>query len=148
MDQRDYIMRMIEQLGGMLAALRRRILGQRVSREEAAKTLRETAKLGGLDYDLARAMTPDTLMMMVAPGGELDPGRCWVLGEVSYLDGLEAELAGEADEARTHLRRAAYLFGLLRPVAGNFLAVAEAEGRLQEIEGRLASLGDVDPLPA
>ncbi len=76
MDRRDYIMRMIEQLGTIMVALRRRIIGQEVGREEAAETLRETARLGGLDYDLACALTPETLLLMVAPGGDVHPGRC------------------------------------------------------------------------
>ena len=137
MDRRDYIMRMIEQLGGMLAALRRRILGGDTSRAETREELRETAKLGGLDYDLARALAPETLFTMVAPGGELDPARCWLLAELSYLDGLEAELAEDPGEARDSLERAAYLFGLLRPAAGNFLGIPESADRIGDIERRL-----------
>jgi hypothetical protein len=139
-DRRDYIMRMIEQLGTILVALRRRIIGQEVGREEAAETLRETARLGGLDYDLARAMAPETLLLMVAPGGDVDPGRCWLVAELSYLDGLDAALASDFEEARDGLERAAYLFGLLQPLAGNFLGVTEADDRLEEIEQRLAAL--------
>lgn len=140
MDRRDYIMRMIEQLGTILVALRRRIMGQEVGREEAAETLRETARLGGLDYDLARAMTPETLLLMVAPGGEVDPGRCWLVAELSYLEGLDAALASDVEQARDGLERAAYLFGLLQPLTGNFLGVTEAADRLEEIEERLAAL--------
>ena len=40
--------------------------------------------------DLARAMTSETLLLMVAPGGEVDPGRCWLLAEMFYLEGVEA----------------------------------------------------------
>ena len=145
MDRRDYIMRMIEQVGAILAALRRRILRQEVSREEAAKTLRDAARLGGLDYELARAMTPETLLLMVAPGGEVDPGRCWLLAELSYTDGVEAEVAGDVDEARRSLGRAAYLFGLLQPVAGNFLGITEATDRLEDVEERLARLAAAEP---
>jgi len=139
-DRRDYIMRMIEQLGAMLAALRKRMLGQEVSRAEAADTLREAARLGGLDYDLARAMAPETLLMMVAPGGEVDPGRCWLLAELSYLDGLDADLADDAAEARDSFERAGYLFGLLQPIVGNFLGIPESRERLRDVEERLSRL--------
>lgn len=141
MERRDYILRMIEQLGSMLVALRKRILGGSAERGEVREELSETARLGGLDYDLARAMGPDTLRTMVAPGGDVDPGRCWLLAELSYLDGLEADLAGDADAARDALERAGFLYGLLRPLPGNVVGVAEADDRLEEIETRLDALG-------
>lgn len=141
MERRDYIMQMIEELGRMLIALRRRILGGSAEREEVRGELSEAAKLGGLDYDLARAMGPDTLRTMVAPGGDVDPGRCWLLAELSYLDGLEADLAGDPEEAREAFERAGFLYGLLRPLPGNVVGVAEADDRLEEIELRLEGLG-------
>ncbi|MDX1396583.1 MAG: hypothetical protein R3195_19540 [Gemmatimonadota bacterium] len=143
MDRRDYIMRMIEQLGAMLTALRRRILGGEATRAEIREQMHDAAKLGGLDYDLARAMSPETLLMMIAPGGEVDPGRCWLLAELSYLDGLEAQLSDgtdATDEARSAFERAAYLFGLLKPTAANFLGVPESAERLGDIAERLNSL--------
>jgi len=141
MERRDYILRMIEQLGTVLAALRRRILGGTAEPEEIRGELAETAKLGGLDYDLARAMGPDTLRTMVAPGGDVDPGRCWLLAEIFYLEGLEADLAEDAHEARDAFERAGFLYGLLRPLPGNVVGVAEADERLAEVESRLEALG-------
>jgi len=141
MERRDYILRMIEQLGTMLAELRRRILGRSAEHETVEGELAEVAKLGGLDYDLARVMGPDTLLMMVAPGGDVDPGRCWLLAELSYLDGLEADLAGDPEAARDALERAGFLYGLLRPLPGNLVGVHEADERLAEIESRLGALG-------
>ncbi|MDX1578369.1 MAG: hypothetical protein R3266_07785 [Gemmatimonadota bacterium] len=140
MDRRDYILRMIEQLGHVLLAIRNRILGREIERPQLQEALSDAARQGGLDLDLARAMSPETLMMMVAPGGEVDPGRCWLLAEIFYLEGLEAELAGLVAEARSSLERAGFLFGLLEPVAGNLAGVAEAEERLAEIERRLEKL--------
>jgi len=124
---------MIEQLGAMLSAIRRRILSGEATREETGPSLREAARLGGLDYDLATAMTPETLLMMVAPGGDVDPGRCWLLAELSYLDGIEAALIDDGSAARSALQRAAYLFGLLQPIAGNFLGIPESADRLREM---------------
>lgn len=142
MDRRDYIMRMIEQVGAMLAALRKRILGGGGSPEEVREELEEAARLGGLDYDLARAMSPETLLLMVAPGGEVEPGRCWLLAELSYLEGLDAQVAGSGEEARRALERAGYLFGLLRPIAGNYVGIPEADERIEEIERRLERLNE------
>lgn len=140
MDRRDYIMRMIEQVGAMLAALRKRILGGGGSLGEVREDLEEAARLGGLDYDLARAMSLETLLLMVAPGGEVEPGRCWLLAELSYLEGLDAQLAESEEEARRALERAGYLFGLLQPIAGNYVGIPEAAERIDEIERRLSEL--------
>jgi len=78
---------------------------------------------------------------MVAPAGEVDPGRCWLVAELSYLDGLEARLVEDPDEARRSLERAAFLFGLLRPVAGNVAGLREALGRADEVERLLEEIG-------
>ncbi len=140
MDRRDYVMRLIEQVGQMLLALRRRILAREVTTSETREELRAAARAGGLDYDLARAMTPDTLLLMVAPGGEVDPGRCWLLAEMFYLEGVEAELVGQVGEARDSLERAAFLFGMLQPIAGNLVGLPESAPRIEEIERRLTGL--------
>lgn len=140
MDRRDYILRLIEQAGRALIALRDRILGLEASTEQVREALRQAARLGGLDYELARAMTPRTLAMMVAPGGEVEPGRCWVLAESFYLDGLEASLDDRPGEAREALERARLLYGLLRPLAGNLVGIPEAGERIAEIEDRLDRL--------
>jgi hypothetical protein len=131
---------MIEQLGAMLSAIRRHVLAGEATREETGASLRDAARLGGLDYDLARVMAPETLLMMVAPAGDVDPGRCWLLAELSYIDGLEAGLADDPDLAREAFERAGYLFGLLQPVAGNFLGIPESADRVKEIEQRLSEL--------
>ena len=140
MAQRDYILRMIEQLGALLAGIRKRILGGEIEEAAARGELRDAARMGGLDYDLARAMTSQSLLLMVAPDGEVDPGRCWLLAELSYLDGLEADLAGRSEEAVRSLERAALLFGLLQPVAGNVVGLREALGRVEEVERLLAQI--------
>ena len=140
MDRRDYILRMIEQLGQVLLAIRNRILRREIDRDEVRETLSGVARQGGLDLELARAMSPDTLMMMVAPGGEVDPGRAWILAEIFYLEGLEAETAELPSEARPAYERAGFLYGLLSPVTGNLVGVEEAPERIAEIERRLAAL--------
>lgn len=140
MDRRDYILRMIEQLGQALIALRNRILGRDIEGQELRGSLSDVARQGGLDMDLARAMTSETLLMMVAPGGEVDPGRCWLLAELFYLEGLEADLAGDAGLARSSLERAGFLFGMLQPVAGNVAGLEEAPERVADIERRLERL--------
>lgn len=140
MDRQDYILRMIERLGQALVALRKQILGGKINSSEVRAAIREAARDGGLDYDLATSLSSDTLLMMVAPGGDVDPGRCWLIAELSYLQGLDEELSEDFGPATASFERAAFLFGMLQPVAGNLAGVAEAKARLEEIDERLASL--------
>ena len=140
MAQTDYILRMIEQMGQMLAALRRVILGKSASAEVIADRLASAAREGGFDLTLARVASLETIEMMVAPTGDLDPGRCWLVAEILYLDGLQAELEERHGEAEERYRKSLPLYTLLKP-KGMFMGLPEAVERVNEIEARLATLG-------
>lgn len=142
MAQKDYIMRMIEQLGAALVALRRLIMAGTASREVVDRTLRESADSVGFNLDLARSATVDTVRLLVAPTGEIEPGRCWLIAEVLYLDGLDLELQSEAEAAANQFEKAAALYELLEP-EGLFIAgLPEATERLAEIRERVLALED------
>jgi len=143
MGQQDYILRMIEQLGRMLAALRARILGGESDARTVQERLREAGRTGGVDLEIARAMTTDTLVMMLSPAGELEPGRAWLMAELLYLDGLDAHLAGETERADASLQRALVLYRLIGPQTLKLVALPEAGDRIAEIERLL----DSDPPP-
>lgn len=140
MAQKDYIMRMIEQLGAALIALRRLILGGVASREEVSRTLRESADSVGFNLDLARSATVDTVRLLVAPTGEIEPGRCWLIAEVLYLDGLDLDLQGESSDALDQYAKAAALYELLEPEGILVAGLPEATERLAEIQDRIAGL--------
>ena len=143
MPQRDYILRLIEQLGQALIRVRKMILGEapdggaRVDDE-----LRLVGRRAGVDLDIARAATPETLLLLVAPTGEADPGRCWVLAEMLYLDGMQAEAEGRAAAALASYDKAARLFRILEPGGAFLTGWPEAGERLREIEERAAALLD------
>jgi hypothetical protein len=90
--------------------------------------------------ELARAATPETLRMLVAPTGDIEPGSCWLLAETLYLDGLQADLLGNPDGARDSLSKAGVLFSLLQPMGAFLVGFPEAAERLNEIEERLSRL--------
>ncbi len=137
MPQRDYVLRLIEQLGSALAALRRRILG----REQDPLALRdELARISGqagFDMALLRALSADTLHMLVSPTGEVEPARCWLMAELLYLDGLQAWAEERRDEAAQSLAKARLLFGLVEPGGGMLVGFPEAAERVREIEDLL-----------
>jgi len=138
MPQRDFILRQIEVLGAALVALRNLILGGKTDSAEVEARLQEVSQRGGMALDLARATTPDTLRMLVAPTGEIEPGSCWLLAETLYLDGLQAKLTEDPDRARDSLAKAGALFSLLQPMGAFLVGFPEAAERIKEIEELLA----------
>jgi hypothetical protein len=143
--QRDYILRMIEQVGAILVALRERILKRAVGTAEVHRELRRTLQQVGFDLDLARLADPPSLERMVAPTGELDPTRGWMVAEALYIDGLEAQLDGRDVDACRSLGKALRLFRLFDPRHLIPSGFPEAKERIDEIEERLRELGDGRP---
>ncbi|MDE2803987.1 MAG: hypothetical protein OXN18_02460 [Gemmatimonadota bacterium] len=140
MVQRDYILRVIEELGAVLIALRRAILGGSARAADVEDTLRRAAAGAGMDLDLARAASIDALPAMMAPTGEVDPARCWLLAEVLMTDGVSLLSSGETDLARSSLAKAAALFTLVAPEGAFLTGFPEASERIGEIEAMLAGI--------
>ena len=134
MTSRDYLLRQIEMLGEILVAIRKLIVRGAAPSEEISQRLREVSGKGGLDLDLARAATPDTLRLLIAPSGEVEPGKCWLLAETLLLDGLDARES--RDEARflDSLGKAGMLFTLLAPMGAFLVGFPEAAERVEEID--------------
>ena len=141
MHQRDYILRLIEQMGGMLAQLRRRILGRGTAPELVDQELASVASRSGFDLELLRGLTEDTLLFAVSPGGDVEPSRCWLMAEVLYLDGLQAEVEDRLDDAVLSYGKARTLFTLIEPAGGLLVGLPEAAERVDDIDARLERLG-------
>lgn len=137
MTQKDYILRQIEVLGAALVSLRKMILGGSAEASVVEARLQEVSEQGGMALGLARAASPDTLHLLVAPTGEIEPGGCWLLAESLYLDGLFATTLQDPDRAADSLAKAKMLFSLLKPMGAFLVGFPEATERLEEIE-RLA----------
>jgi hypothetical protein len=135
MPQSDFILRQIEILGAALISLRKRILGQEVDASEVESHLNDISAKGGMALDLARATSPETLRMLIAPTGEIEPGRCWLLAEVMYLDGLQARAEGDEARVKDSLAKAVMLFSLLKPMGAFLVGFPEAAERIEEING-------------
>ncbi len=140
MPQRDYILRLIEQLGQALIRVRKMILGELPATGRVDDELRLVGRRAGVDLDVARVATPETLGLLVAPTGAPDPGRCWVLAEMLYLDALAAEAEGRVPAALASYDKAARLFRLIEPAGAFLTGWPEAAERLREIEGRALAL--------
>ena len=139
MHQRDYILRLLEQLGVAFAALRRRIL-QREKSSEVREALSQIAGQAGFDIELLRRFDLETLRLFGMPTGEVEPTRCWMMAEILYLDGLEASLSDQA--AEESLLKARALFDMLRPAGGLLVGWPEAADRIAEIDALLEGASD------
>lgn len=139
--QRDYLLRLIEQMGAALVELRNLILGRAADPQRVDDELAALAGRAGMDLPLLRGFSLETLLMFVSPTGDIEPGRCWLMAELLYLDGLEAVLDGRPDEGREGLRKALGLFRMIEPGGGLLVGLPEAAERIEEIEARLAELG-------
>lgn len=129
MVQKDYILRMIEQMALIVAEIRRRILGgESVDMEGELRTM---ATHGGIDLYLARTLDADGILSLLSASGQVDPARLWLVAELLYLEGIDQRQRGE-ETARATLGKARQLYGAL-----DYGAVAsvipEAVDRIEEL---------------
>src|SRR5687768_4870850 len=92
MYRHDYILRIIERFGRALTALRDRILGRTSDSGANTAEIQEIAEAAGLDLGVARSLDPAMLLMWLAPSGEADPGRLWLMAELLYLEALQGQI--------------------------------------------------------
>ena len=137
MVQRDYILRLIEQMGEVVRRLRDRVLRREISGPALHQELSGLLQGQGMDLDFVRSADADTLFLMVAPTGEVDATRCWILAESLYLDGVSAHLEGDTSTATASLEKARRLYSAVVPGAA-FYGFPEAEERVRDIDARLS----------
>ena len=137
MYRHDYILRIIERFGRALTALRDRILGRTTESATTVAEIQEIAQAAGLDLGIARSLDPATLLMWLAPSGEPDPGRVWLMAELLYLEGVLAKGDG-APMWRGDLERALAILDRLPPEWRPGDQFASAAERADEIRAHLA----------
>ena len=141
MYRQDYILRLIEQVGRALTALRNRITGRQLSPAEIHAQISEVASQGGLQLDVARSLDPGMLLMWLAPRGEIDPGKFWLMAELLLLEGLQAREEGDESRARADLERAQLILSKLEPAWRPQADLASVQERLEEIREALTLQG-------
>ncbi len=121
MIQRDYILRLIDQLGALLRAL----LGsdERIKRPE--QPISDAAQLDvalekscqeamGLSFRTIKEMPPDELVGLLRSGGATWVSRCFFVGRMFEFDAEIAERGKQPDQAKQSIQRALYFYNLLR----------------------------------
>jgi hypothetical protein len=136
MYRHDYIIRLIERFGAALRTLRDVILRRQRDEQGVHAEVGEIARQAGLDLDVARTLDPEMLLMWLAPGGEPDPAKLWLMAELLYLEGLQARAAGSAGW-KGDLSRAMGLLERLEPDWRPGDGFTPAGERLSEIRSLL-----------
>ncbi|CAN5361965.1 MAG: hypothetical protein H0T05_04580 [Acidobacteria bacterium] len=115
MYRQDYILRLIEQFGKALIALRDRILRRETDRQKMGAEIGEMARQAGLDLGVARSLDQASLMMWLAPAGQVDQPRLWLMAELLFLEGLAAVESEDLAAGRADLGRALAILERLEP---------------------------------
>ena len=135
-ERRDYLLRMIEQMGAVFARLRQLVMNGSGAQGE----IQQAAQRAGVDLAMAQALEPDSLIELLSSGGVADPTRTWLMAEFLYLEGLASETEGSGDDALETYAKALRLYAAIDPrVIGG---IPEAKHRLAELEGRIDRLRD------
>lgn len=134
MAQQDYLLRIIEVVGLMLIRLRKLLVGGEIGPGEAEERIQHAADRAGLDLHFLCAVDQETLVMLMSPTGEVEPGRCWLTAELLSVDGMRC--AAEDDDAGAHSRfiRALLLYRLIDPDAILARGFPEVRERIAEME--------------
>lgn len=110
MQREDYLLRMIAQMGLVLARVRRLLLEGK--NEEAGGDLEQAALKGGIDLGLVIALDEPSLRPLLFVAGELDRPKCAFFAEVVYLEWRRQFAMGHAERAERCARRALLLYAL------------------------------------
>jgi hypothetical protein len=130
--QKDYVIRMIEQLAAAIAELRKRLLD---GSPDGAEEVEKLASAHGVDLATARAVDGETLLLLLAPAGEPEPSRTWITAELLYLDALRLEADGDREEAAHGFAKSLLLYGMID--ASMHGGLPEAGDRMAELRMRL-----------
>lgn len=146
MFQRDYILRLVEQLGKTLATVL--TLKRAKSWDEAELAVAEAARdLAGLDIETLLALPVDQMTTLFSAAGSLDAGKCLVAAELLCEHGEIRDLRG--DEATACLERTRALSLLLEVFAGEQPGrIPDAERYSKRIDTLVEALSDYPPVPA
>jgi hypothetical protein len=110
MQREDYLLRMIAQMGRVLARIRRMLLEGKNS--EAGDELELAAQKGGIDLRLVIALDEASLEPLLRTGGEIDRPKCAFFAEVIYLEWRRQLAMGRSPQAERCARRALLLYAL------------------------------------
>jgi hypothetical protein len=108
MQRQDYLLRLIQQMGRVLARVREMLL--KGEHAEAGEELERTARQAGIDLKFVIALDEDSLLPMLFTGGELDQPKAALFAELVYLEFERAVQMERTVFAARCAERALWLF--------------------------------------
>jgi hypothetical protein len=134
MQREDYLLRMIAQMGRVLARIRRMLLEGKNS--EASDELEHAARKGGIDLRLVIALDEASLEPLLRTGGEIDRPKCAFFAEVIYLEWRRQLATGSIHRAERCAQRALLLYAL---AYDGIVMEDEPRQRVAELEEHLVA---------
>jgi hypothetical protein len=110
MEREDYLIRMIAQMGLVLARVRHMLLDGTTA--EAGDELEHAALNGGIDLRIVLALDERSLRPLLTTGGEFDRPKCAFFAEVVYLEWKRQVAMNHLESAGRCAARALLLFAL------------------------------------
>lgn len=132
MQREDYLLRMIAQMGRVLAAVRRMLMEGKYA--AAADELDRAAKGGGIGLDLLLVLDEPSLEPLLRTGGEIDRPKCAFLATVAYLEWRRQLAMGLAESAPHCAQRALLLYAL---AYYDVVMDDETRQRIAELDGEV-----------
>ena len=106
----DYLLRMIAQMGRVLAHVRRLLLEGKHA--EAGEELGRASLQGGIDLKLLTALDAESLRPLLTTGGDIDRPKCAFFAEVLYLEWSRLQASGRPEAAQRVADRSLLLYSL------------------------------------
>jgi hypothetical protein len=119
--QRDYILRLIDQLGALLRAL----VGSGGDVKRPENAISDASQSGaalekacqeaiGLSFRIIKEMAPDELIELFRSGGATWVSRCFLVARLFEFDAEIAKRVNQCERAKQSIQRALYFYSLLR----------------------------------
>ena len=124
----------LQRLAEMLQEMERRQEAGGGEAHLVEEGLEEVAVRIGVDREILKLATPETLLHVLSPGAGGDPGKLWVVAEILYLEHCRALARGDREEARAAGEKALLLY---REVGGDLEIPDPApspEARIQDLD--------------
>jgi hypothetical protein len=99
MDRRDYLLRLMEQLGRVMARVRELVIDRSI--DAAANELDRFAQKAGVPLALIRVVDGNSRSTLLTTAGEPDPAKQLLAAEYLYVEALRAPAEAEALRARS-----------------------------------------------
>ncbi len=113
-ERREYILGMIQHMSRMVARARALLAAGQLT--AARDELRRVVRQAGLDLDMVKRISGETLISILSSGSAPDPARCLLVAEVLTTEADRLEAAESRDDPDRLRAKAIALYAAVRPL--------------------------------